>query len=110
MPTGIDGLIRRGKNLAKKATEKPIFDLVDNSKRYEFNELLRKEYERKAPVFDLARIESTFPDGRRSLFSKGGTTYYSLVSDYTHDGGHLNEFGRKIVAEQLLILLASLSN
>ena len=42
-------------------------------------------------------------------FTKDGENYYSLVPDYTDDGGHLNEKGRKIVAEQLLILLANLS-
>jgi len=59
-------------------------------------------------IFDLAKIESTFPDGRRASFTKDGKTYYSMVPDYTYDGGHLNELGRKIAAEQLLFLLANL--
>lgn len=88
--------------------KKAIWEYDDNIARNKFNELLRKEYNGKEPVFDLAKIESTFPDGTRSSFTKDGRTYYSLVSDYTHDGGHLNEKGRKIVAEQLLILLAGL--
>jgi lysophospholipase L1-like esterase len=72
--------------------------------------LLRKNYEGKEPVFDLARIESTRPDGTRETFTQDGKTYYALVPAYTKDGGHLNKLGRKKVAEQLLLLLVSLSN
>ena len=63
----------------------------------------------KEPVYDLAKMESTFADGKRSSFTKDGKTYHSLVPDYTRDGGHLNETGREIAAEQLLILMAGLS-
>ena len=80
-----------------------------NIKRNEFNKLIRKEYAGKEPVFDLAEMESTHPDGRRGAFSKDGKTYYSMIPDYTHDGGYLNEKGRKKDSEQLLILLANLS-
>ena len=89
--------------------KKDIWGLDGNIKRNEFNNLLIKEYEGKDPIFDLAMIESTFPDGKRSSFTVAGKTYYSLISEYTHDGGHLNEQGRKIVAEQLLIFLAKLA-
>jgi hypothetical protein len=88
--------------------KKEIWEYDDNIKRNQFNESIRKEYDGKEPVFDLAKIESTFPDRTRSSFTKDGKTYYSLVTEYTHDGGHLNKKGRKIVAEQLLILLAGL--
>ena len=81
----------------------------DNIKRNQFNELLRKEYDGKAPIFDLARTESTLPDGKRSSFSKDGKNYYFMVPDYTHDGGHLNELGRKRAAEQLLVVLTAVS-
>jgi lysophospholipase L1-like esterase len=37
-----------------------------------------------------------------------GKTYYHLVPDYTNDGGHLNETGRKLVAEQLLLTIAAI--
>jgi len=93
----------------KKVIGRPIGGYDDNIKRNQFNELLRKEYNGKEPIFDLAKIESTSPDGTRSAFSKDGETYYSLISEYTQDGGHLNEKGRRTVAEQLLILLANLN-
>jgi hypothetical protein len=83
-----------------------IWEYGDNVPRGDYNELLKKEYGGKEPVFDLAAIESTHPDGKRESFRKGSRTYYSLIPDYTRDGGHLNEKGRKFVAEQLLIFLA----
>jgi len=89
--------------------KKKIWEYDHNVRKNQFNDLLRDEYGDKEPIFDLARAESTFPDGRRSTFTKEGNSYYSLVPDYTRDGGHLNELGRKKVAEQLLILLANLS-
>jgi hypothetical protein len=74
-----------------------------------YNDLIRKEYKGKEPIFDLAEIESTYFNGKRSSFTRNGKIYYSLVPNFTNDGGHLNEKGRKLVAEQLLILLAKLN-
>ena len=88
---------------------RPVFGYHDNIKRGQFNDMLRKQYDGKEPVFDLAKIESTLPDGRRVTFTKDGMTYYSMVPDYTYDSGHLNELGRKIAAEQLLLPLANLN-
>ncbi len=97
------------KTIVKKLIGRKTWEYDDNIKRNEYNNMLLKKYEGREPVFDLAKIESTYPDGRRSTFTKDGKTYYSLVPEYTNDGGHLNELGRKIVAEQLLIFLANLS-
>ena len=97
------------KTIVKKIIGRKTWEYDDNIKRHEYNEMLRKKYEGKEPIFDLAKIESTYPDGRRCTFTKDGKTYYSLVPEYTNDGGHLNEQGRKVVAEQLLILLANLN-
>ena len=94
----------------KKLIGKPIRGIEDNIKRNHFNSFLKNEYLDKDPLFDLAKIESTFPDGIRSFFTRDGVTYYTLVQDYTHDGGHLNEKGRKTVAEQLLIFLAKVDH
>lgn len=97
------------KAFVKKIIGRPMWGYDDNIKRNQFNELLRKEYDGKAPIFDLARTESTLPDGKRSSFSKDGKNYYFMVPDYTHDGGHLNELGRKRAAEQLLVVLTAVS-
>jgi len=91
----------------KKIIGRPIGGYDDNIKRTEFNELLINEYDGKEPIYDLAKIESTRPDGKRETFSSDGKTYYALVPGYTYDGGHLNETGRKKAAEQLLILLTT---
>jgi len=92
----------------KKIIGRPIGGYEDNIKRNRFNKMLRKEYGGKDAIFDLAKIESTFPDGRRASFTKDGKAYYAMVPHYTHDGGHLNKLGRKIAAEQLLVLMANL--
>jgi len=94
--------------IKEKMGKKDLWEYAGNIERNRFNDLVRKEYEGKEPVFDLAKIESTYPDGTRSSFTSQGRGYYSLVSEYTKDGGHLNERGRKLVAEQLLIFLATL--
>ena len=108
-PTGLKGLIRSTKNAIKKIIGRPFFDYHDNIIRKKFNEMLIQEYDGKALIFDIAKIESTFPDGARCSFTKNGKTYYSMVPEYTYDSGHLNETGRKKAAEQLLILLAKLN-
>lgn len=95
------------KSLGKKSND--FFDDENNIARNRFNYLLVSEYEGKEAVFDIAKIESTKLDGQRTSFRQGGKIFYSLVPDYTNDGGHLNEKGRKVVAEQLLVFLASLS-
>ncbi len=87
--------------LGRKDIQKP----TDNMRRNQYNELLIEKYKGKEPVFDIANLESTYPDGSRSTFAYEGKTYYSLVPEYTDDGGHLNAQGRKRVAAQLLITL-----
>ena len=71
----------------------------------EFNALLRDHY-RSEPVFDLAAIESTYPDGQREVAEIGGTPSFTLIPEYTSDGGHLNDRGRMIAARQLVHTLS----
>jgi lysophospholipase L1-like esterase len=99
--TGIKGRVKRwiGRN---DATE------YANYNRNRFNDLL-EEYRGREPIFDLARIESTMPDKRRQVFTYKGNRYYTMNPAYTTDGGHLNAEGRKVVARELLALLATLS-
>lgn len=91
-----------------KRVIKPDNSDLDNIKRNELNKLIVQEYEGKEPLFDVALVESTLPDGRRAIFSKDGIDYYYLPDEYTNDGAHLNEEARKYVAEQLLISLAKI--
>ncbi len=79
-----------------------------NVVRHRYNELMRRAYEGKEPLFDLALLESRFPDGRLSRFQAGDEAVPLLVPEYTSDGSHLNVAARRMVAEQLLITLARL--
>ena len=88
---------------------KDIWFYDGNIKRNELNRLILDEYSGSEPVFDLAEVESTYPNGRREIFKEGSNVYYAMVPEFTKDAGHLNEEGRGRAAEQLLILLASLS-
>lgn len=91
----------------KNLIGRPLHGTAENINRTEFNQMILNEYGGKDPVFDIAKIESTKPDGTRSIFNQDGETYYALTPEYTYDGGHLNEQGRKIAAEQLLLLLVN---
>src|SRR5205823_307900 len=78
---------------------------ANNLKRCEFNTLLLRHYA-GAVIFDLARVESTLRNGRRSTFEYRGATGYSLLRDYAADNGHLNELGRRVAARELIRTLA----
>ena len=94
------------KDWAKSILGRSMKDPYANVKRNQFNDLLRTGFGGKELIFDLAEIESTFPDGRRAAFTNGGKTYSALVPDDTMTV-HLNEAGRRIVAEQFLVFLAT---
>ena len=89
------------KTLLGRATERDA-----DAKRNEFNRRLRQTYAGRDPIFDLAEGESTSPDGSRSYFIRDNERVFTLASEYTTDGGHLNEAGRLALAERLLFLLA----
>jgi hypothetical protein len=77
---------------------------LDNIARNKFNLLITTRF-RDDSIFDLAAIESTYPDGRRESFENEGNVYYSMVRDYTNDGGHLNKTGRRAAAIGLINVL-----
>lgn len=85
-----------------------IWEYTDNLKRNQLNRLIKKEYQGKQPVFDLADIEATYPDGTKEIYTYKGDTYLALVPEYTYDGGHLNKIGQKRVAIQLLKFLINI--
>jgi len=79
-----------------------------NFARERFNDLMREAYRGQEPLFDLAAIESTRPDRSREVIRSGSQSGYALVPAYTTDQSHLNEVGRRRVAEELLVFLARL--
>jgi hypothetical protein len=72
-----------------------------NAFRNAYNDLLRTRFAGE-PIFDIAAIQSTRADGSRSSFSENDKTIYTLAAEYTYDGGHLNEFGQRIVASEFV--------
>ena len=91
----------------KRIVGKTLYGTDDNYRRNEFNKLLLEAYAGKEPVFDLAKAESTHPDGTRSKARTRGKEFFVLTPEYTSDGGHLNAIGRAWVATEFLRFLAS---
>jgi hypothetical protein len=85
-----------------------IDHVADNGARERYNEKLRRHFASE-PIFDLAVVESTHPNGSREGGQAPSGTYYSLVKEYASDEGHLNEYGRKIVARELVRTLAQVA-
>lgn len=76
-------------------------------RRHLFNQKLRSAYGTSGRLFDLAKEEATYPDGRSSCFRHHGEAVPNLVSDYTDDGGHLNRHAAKEIAGRLLTCLST---
>jgi hypothetical protein len=81
-----------------------------NIKRNQFNNLLLNGSFKNMNFFDLAKIESTLPDGRKETFIHDGRKYYALAKIYTDDGGHLNELGQRIAAFNLTKELVNITS
>ena len=75
-----------------------------NARRNGFNAMLREEYAGE-PIFDLAMVESTRPNGARSFFNDGGDVVYTLAPELTDDGGHLNAAGRRAAAAEFAAVI-----
>lgn len=80
---------------------------AENLVRQKYNELVRSAY--PGAVFDIARVESTRPDGAREEGLLGGERYYSLLDSYTTDGGHLNEYASRLAAREFLTFLSTIN-
>lgn len=93
------------KGWVKEITGRTLQGAEENILRNQYNKMLVSEFSNEDLVFDIARLESTLPDGSRREFKDNYETYYSLAEEYTYDGGHLNEMGRKYIAEQFLLFL-----
>ncbi len=86
----------------------PLYGTLENMRREKFNALLRQTYQGHEPVFDLARIESTSPDGAAETVKWKGSVVPAMAPAYTDDGGHLNAAGRLRAARELVSVLASI--
>ena len=79
-----------------------------NYLRARYNELLQETYGGRDPVFDLARLEATDADGRVHTVRIHGTSVPILLDEWSSDGSHLNDAGRRRIAEAFLVTLAEL--
>ncbi len=80
--------------------------LAGNAQREAYNALVRQAYAGREPLFDLARVESTRPDGAAEDEEWQGRRVPAMVAAYTSDGGHLNAEGRLRAARELVAVLA----
>lgn len=78
----------------------------ENVKREAFNQKIRSTFKGE-PIFDLAALEATLPDGRLDTFRVGEANVPRLRADFTDDGGHLNGAGRAEIAAALVRFLAT---
>jgi len=95
------------KAFVKRLLGRPPAGAAENARREEYNALLRLATRGREPLFDLALVESTAPDGRAETFDWDGRRIPALVPAYTDDGGHLLGEGRLRAARQLVSVLAS---
>jgi hypothetical protein len=101
--------VQRGpKAFIKKLINKPV-GIEENLSRDKYNRLLIKKFNGIDPIFDIAAVESTFPDGKHNLYKVDENTVApALIYEYALDRGHLNSSGSKVVAKELLNLLSKL--
>lgn len=83
-------------------------DIV-NYRRAVYNKKLHELYQGTAPIYDIALVESTYPDGSREEYSYKGNMIFSMIEEYTTDGGHLNETGKKLAAAEFLRVLTNMA-
>jgi len=95
------------RGLVTRALGRVPAGLAENAKREEYSDLVRRAYAGKEPVFDLARLEATAPDGSVVSASDGVREVPALAAGYTEDGGHLNPDAQLRLARELLSTLAS---
>lgn len=74
--------------------------------RQRYNALMRVAFAGREPLFDIARLEAGRGDGGRSTYALGDQQIEVLSDENTRDGGHLNQHGQRLVARELLNLLA----
>lgn len=97
---------RGWKKIAKKILGRELYGVEENIKRHEFNQRMLNEMNDDFPVFDLAGVETTLPDGSTYTYKYKGNEYPAMPGFYTVDIGHLNEYGARYVSYNLLAFLA----
>lgn len=76
-----------------------------NIQRGEYNRRVLEKFD-GSPIFDIARIESTRPDGSRLALSFRNQQYFAADPQYVDGSGHLNSVGAERVAREFLRILS----
>jgi hypothetical protein len=87
----------------REVLRRPIREHADNALRNAYNDALRARY-RGEPLFDLERAECSGPG--TNVVEYRGVRVRTLSTEYTTDGGHLNDAGKRAVATELVRALA----
>jgi hypothetical protein len=95
------------KALVKKWLGREPDHYADNIARERFNDRMRAAFGGRC-LFDLASIEASAAGVALHTQAFGTTRVLSLRPEYTDDGAHLNQRGRRHVARTLVGLLADL--
>lgn len=78
-----------------------------NLVRGQFNELVRERYANTGRLFDIAALESQLDNGNHAAMEYQGTTYMVMNPGLASDGAHLNDAGAKLLAADLVRVVAS---
>ncbi len=90
------------KNTIKPFIGRTVFTYKNNIYIHRYNKLIRAEYEGVEPIFDLARLESTIPDGDILTVAIDNEEVPFLYDKYASDEGHLSSYGGRYIARHLL--------
>jgi hypothetical protein len=96
------------KALVKRLLGRTPSGIMENIRRNEYNELIRKTYSGREPVFDLAHVESMGPNGQAVTVEWEQMAIPVLAQQYTDDGGHLNDTGKFRAARELISVLVTI--
>ncbi|MCX7927278.1 MAG: hypothetical protein N2606_04000 [Candidatus Omnitrophica bacterium] len=110
VPLTVNYLENGWKSRIKRILRGEKGEVDNNIARNIFNKELIKRMGSMENIFDLAKYEAMFMNGKMNIFHKRGIGYYFLISSYTDDGGHLNILGRRYIARKFLEFLVSLDS
>lgn len=98
-----------GKARLYRLVGRRVWEDASNARRAEYNARLRERFA-AAPLFDLAVVESTRPDGSREQHEVRGSLVPALSPLYASDSvGHLNAHGGRVAAAAFVRFVAATS-